>query len=353
MNDYTEIIKSIRALAQGKQPDLNISKLLYEHNCFYFLSKIREQDEYTQKSKTELQLNQICIKERYISCRPVFEMLENMSVSYAVIKGAVLSKTAYGDINVRKSGDIDLLIRRDDIDSVKKLMLQNGFIQGRVTDAGLVPFTRQELIFQTGLSHQAAPFIRKGSNSVCPYINVDVNMDILWGESKRQSDMEFVLSQTENIDICGVSVQKLTPVVEFISLCLHHYKDMNSVYLLAERSLKLGLFCDIYFYLRNNNLEITELKDVFEKLNVTEYIYYCIYYANKVFNDEIFHSYLIALKNEKTKDILNAFGLDDHERKSWYIPFEERLFNENFKNKFMALLDENDKEKIRLNTLLF
>ena len=344
MNDYTNIIADIRKLAEGKQPGGDIAKLLYEHGCFYLLSKISERNEYTQRLQAESQLNKICIRERYTVCQPLFEMLEQRRIPYAVIKGAVLSQAAYSDISVRKSGDIDFLIRRDDIDAVKSFMLQSGFVQGRVTEAGIVPFTRRELIFQASLSHQAAPFVIEGKNPMCPYINVDVNMDILWGESGRYSDMDFILSQTQSMDIHGIAVRKLSPAVEFIALCLHHYKDMNSIYLLAEGNFKLSLFCDIYFYLKHNAIDTDELKEVGEKLNITEFMYYCIFYAEKVF--------LGALETTKSEDILYTFGLDDEERTLWSVSFEERLFSESFNEMFTGHLNDKDKEKIRMNLLM-
>ena len=353
MNDYSTVIRSVRTLVNGERPQADIAKLLYEHNCFYLLSKIGGQNEYAQKLAIEIQLNQVCVRERYAVCKPVLETLERQGIPYAVIKGAVLSKAAYGDAYIRKSGDIDLLVRRADIDAVTQTMRQNGFIQGRVTDGGIVPFTRSELVFQTSLSHQAAPFIKQGNNPLCPYINVDVNVDILWGESNRRADMDFVLSHTESAEVCGVTVQKLTPAMEFAALCLHHYKDMNSIYLLADEGMKLGSLCDIYFYIKNTRPDSGELKVVCDRLDVAEYIYYCIYYANEIFADDELRKYLAALGNEKTEDILNTFGLDAQEKKPWQGSLQERLFRDDFRECFMGLLDAKDINKIQTNIALF
>ncbi|WP_270564236.1 nucleotidyltransferase family protein [Clostridium beijerinckii] len=353
MNDYTKIVESVRLLADGQQPNENISKLLYDHNCFYLLSKVRGQDGYSQKLQVETRFNKISTSERYKACQPILEELEKLYIPYAIIKGAVLSKVAYGDIKIRKSGDIDLLLQRKDVDIVKKIMLKNGFVQGRVTDNGLAPFSRQELIFQSSLSHQMAPFIKKSNNMLHPYIHVDVNFDILWGESKQKADMEFILSKTENMQIYGVVIKKLTPAMEFIALCLHHYKHINSIYLLANGDLKLSMFCDIFFYIKNNNILCDELIEICSKLNVTEYIYYCIFYTNEIFKDECLADYLSIMQNDKSKYILNTFGLNEQERKLWSVSFEERLFCDGFNEYFMSLLDSRDREKIHLNVSMF
>ena len=345
MNQYEDIISSVRLLAKGGKPKTDISSLLYEHKCFYLLSKTDKAHEY----KAEMMMNQICISERYKVCRSIFEAFEANEIPYAVIKGAVLSKSAYGAVNLRKSGDIDLLISRKNIDTVKKIMLDDGFVQGRVTDNGIEPFSRRELLFQSAASHQAAPFIKKGLNPLCPYVNVDINMDIFWGESERKADMDLLLTYTENEEICGSRIRKLTAEMEFISLCLHHYKDMNSIYLLSQGSLKLFLFCDIYFYLRNNKLDRNRLQALCEKLAVSEYVYYCVFYANEIFQDDLLNGYLTALDTEKARETLNTFGLAEDEIKTWNIGFFERLFMDFPNDAFYSLLTEKDLEKISVN----
>jgi hypothetical protein len=345
MNQYDDIINSVRSLAKGGKSEIDISSLLYKHKCFYLLSKTDKAHEY----KAEMTMNQICILERYKVCRNIFEAFEANEISYAVIKGAVLSKSTYGDVNLRKSGDIDLLVSRKNIDIVKKIMLDNGFAQGRVTDNGIETLSRRELLFQSAASHQVAPFIKNVSNLLCPYVNVDINMDIFWGESERKSDMDFLLSYTENEEICGVRIRKLTTEMEFISLCMHHYKDMNSIYLLSQGSLKLFLFCDIYFYLRNNKLDLNQLQALCEKLAVSEYVYYCIFYANEIFQDDLLSGYLTAFDTEKARKALNTFGLAKHEIKIWNISFLERLFIDFPNDAFFSLLTEKDLEKINLN----
>ena len=272
-DQYEKIFESIRALANDESPAFDISRLLYEHNCSYLLSKHPSSHAYTEQLQADATLNRICIRERYRQCHPIFVALESGGIPYAVIKGAVLLQAAYGDAAARRSGDIDLLVNRRDIDEVKRFLLDSGFVQGRVTGEGIVPFTRRELLFQTAMSHQTAPFIKQTSNPLCPYVNVDVNLDILWGESEIKADMDFVLSETEPVDVCGNPVRKLPGEMEFIALCLHHYKDMNSLYLLSQGSLKLSLFCDLYFYLRRNKLDIVRLKTVCDQLKVRDYAF--------------------------------------------------------------------------------
>ena len=327
MKNHDSQLNAVRALAAGRQPETDISELLFQHKCFYLLSKLRQPHKYTQTLKLNSILNQNCITERYRTCKEIFDTFHTRSIPYAVLKGAVLSAAAYGSPYIRSSGDIDILINRRDADTVKAILNDHGFVQGRVTDSGIAPYSRKELLFYAATSHQTAPHVKETTNKLCPYIEVDLNLDIMWGESAQRSDMDIVLQNTMSAEICGMTVHKLTPEMEFIALCLHHYKDMNSIYLLTQRSMSLRLFCDIYFYIKNASVDLDRLIDLCCKLDVGKYIFYCLYYADYIFEDSILEPYCQTMYSEEAVSLLNKFGLTDDERQEWYIDFPERLLD--------------------------
>lgn len=345
--DNSQIVSAIRSLAKGYDADIDISGILLVHGCFFLLSKLKNENENVDFARRITAANLLTIKDRFKGCESVFNCLNQ--TNYAVIKGAILSKAAYGNVCYRRSSDIDLLVSRENLDFVKNTLLQNGFIQGRIIDGDIVPFSRQEILYHTALSHQTAPFLKKTGSRFCPVINIDVNIDVMWGESQKQTDMDKFLLNTEVAEVCCVELKKLSPIAEFISLCLHHYKDMNSIYLLSQGSLRLSLFCDIYFYFINNSIDITGLKHMCQALDVTKYVYYCINATNEIFADERLCPYLCALASNKDNTLKNSFGLDTVEQKEWNIDLHSRLFNDNFKDAFFSLLSARDLEKIDIN----
>lgn len=340
-----EIIKAIRALANGTPTDIDISDFLYRNHCFYILSKLPSAQQH-KRFIAEKALNRIAVKERYKALKPLFEKL---NIPYAVIKGAVLSDMAYADPFARSSGDIDILIRKQDTDIIKDILCSLDFIQGRVTSNGVVPFSREEILFHNISTHQIAPYIKETKNPVCPYINLDVNTDIFWGESEKKADMDFVLSHREASSLFEIPFFKLNKEMEFISLCLHHYKDMNSLYLLAGGSFRLGLFYDIYYYLRNAKPNPRLLKEISTRLDVGKYIYVCIYHTQEIFDDPIMAPYLDAIFPEKDASLLDCFGLTAKERKSWDITLLERIFHSDLPQYVLNKLSQEEKDKIRIN----
>jgi hypothetical protein len=199
------------------------------------------------------------------------------------------------------------------------------------------------------MSHQTAPYIKETGNKLCPYVNLDVNMNILWGESEEKADMSLVLSHTQKTELFGIPFQKLTSEMEFISLCLHHYKDMNSLYLLTQGSLRLGLFCEIYDYLRNVHPDAEKLQSLCKQLNVGRYVYVCLYQSQKIFEDARLEGYLNALEMQKDNSLLGTFGLHLSERKEWKIDLFERLFHPDLPQYLLGRFTEKEKEKVEAN----
>ena len=349
MSDYSSIVSALRKIAAGQMPKTDISEILHRHMCTYLLSKIPLSTDLTNKVTIEKFMSRVNVNERFRACEKVFYAFKEMRIPYAVIKGAVLSAAAYGDAFMRCSGDIDILISRKDIDTVKNILKGNGFVQGRICGGKVKEFTRRELVFQSAMSHQTAPFIKKTDGKLCPFVEADVNLDIMWGESSMKADMDFVLSHTEKAELCGVLFQKLSPEMEFISLCLHHYKDFNSIYLIADRGLQLSHLCDILYYLRSCSPSAALLSGMCRTLGVTDYIYYCLYFTNYIFADPTTSEYLDLFDKMKATDLTPFYGLCESERKKWEVPFEERLFDKDFSGKFYQSLSDGAKAKVKTN----
>lgn len=340
--NYDLIIEKIRKLVKENTSCPELIPLLERHKCLYLRNLTGD-----IKAKMDIYLSKAAVTESYQTCKPVFNSLSQ--IPYAVIKGAVLSNDAYGSPFIRKSGDIDLLTSREYVDTIKDILREHGFIQGKVTEDGLISCSRKELLFQTAMSHQTAPFIKQTSNPLRPYVKIDVNMDILWGESNQSIDMDYVLSHSTEAEIAGVTVKRLLPEMSFISLCLHHYKDMNSIYLLYEGGLRLNLFCDIYYAFRNSPLDLDRLRQQSEALGVASYLYYCIYYTNEVFDDPDLANFLDSWSVYQDDRLMGSFGLTDSERKTWRVPFNERLFADHIQSLLEEQLDDADRAKITLN----
>lgn len=339
------MIENIQKLARGENVcDEAFGKVLFDNRCYYLLA---QSENYAQRYLLTVGLNSLVVRQMYAICHTVFDKLNG--IPYVHIKGGVLSERIYGNPAYRSFGDIDLLISPEYSEKVKELLWESGFIQGKLVDGKISPFSRKELIYQKSFSHQLAPFIKETGNRICPFINIDINLDIIWGEGDKSVDMNEFITHYEYWKMTDYNICCLQPVWEFISLCMHHYKDMNSVYLIAKHGFNLFEYCDIYYYLINVSPDANKIAEVSKKYGLSDYVFYCIYYANVIFDDYRLSVYLNKLDSESARKLICCYGLADSERKEWNVSFSERLFDENFRASFYASLGEEEQRKVEIN----
>lgn len=300
-------------------------------------------DRFIQKA-----LYRIILQERFHAGTEVFTTLNKEKIPYAVHKGAVLSQVLYGSPNVRLSGDIDLLLSREYIARIQDIFKTNGFIQGRIVGDHIEAYSRTERIYQASQSHQLAPFVKATTHRLCPFVEYDCNIDVFWGESKHHIDMNAFLTNTVESELFGVQIRKLTAEAEFIALCMHHYKDLNSIYLLWTRGFDGSKLEEIAYYVINVPMNINWLKDLCQKFGVIDYVYWCIHYANILLPDLRLCELEDKFMTPGAQMLLGCLGLNDDERKHWTISFEE-LCNGNTKEHMKSLLTEIDRDKINTN----
>lgn len=342
---YNDIIREIRDLSVGEaQCSDTVRNILLQQNGWFLLSRVKH---LPVALRAVFLANQLYEKKTYAECAQLFKDL--CHIGYAVIKGAVLSNQIYGRPGFRPSQDIDILTLPENYGEIKKILMQNGFAQGKIANGKFIPYAREEEIYYRTFTHQVAPFVRLTDAGITEAINIDVNLSVMWGESDQKMDMTEFIAHTTTMTLYGMEVKKLMPEYEFISLCLHHYKDMNSIYLLAKKGLSLSLFCDLYFYIQNVAMDTRRLKEIATRRHVDEYLYYCIYYTHELFQDDRSGEMLADFNESKNEMLIDSFGLNDAERRRWNEPFFDRLLDASFSRRFVENLGAKDMDKLRAN----
>lgn len=267
--------------------------------------------------------------------------------NYALIKGEALSFYTYGEIGKRVYGDIDLLLSRKSLHSIEHLLEQFNFKP--------TVRSRKDKILMLSTSHQAAPWIQE----IYPWghVTIDLNIDIFWGEyTGKRIDIDEFLSDCIKIDIYGAQIKILPPVKTLIHLILHHYKDINSIFLLATcKSIKYDMFKNVYYLLKNNldSITIDKLYAISSEYEVIPYVYYMLYYTGLLFKDEFLEEYITAFKTTQGEALLNCYGLNKEERHEWKCDFQTRLENDNLYDLIKDDLTEKDLRKIIINKKVF
>ena len=284
------------------------------------------------------------MKECFKQIKP---LLDKIPYRYVIIKGEPLSVQSYGKLGERYSCDVDILVSRSNLQLFEKLLENSGFYP--------LGKSRNSRITQLCVSHQTLPWSKP--TSLWDNVVIDLNFDLFWGEYEGERiDIGEFLSDTIEMDIYGVKVKTLPPLKSMVQLILHHYKDMNSIYLLATRkSIKYDMFKDVYHLWKNNKKDISleKLYSISSEYQIIPFVFYILYYTNQIFNDSELEKYVNAFKTPEGEALLNCYGLCDKERKEWKYDFQTRLESDNLYDLIKDDLTEKDIEKIRINKRIF
>lgn len=268
---------------------------------------------------------------------------------YAVIKGQCLSMQAYNNPCQRNSGDIDILVPKEDLRYFEEDLRYFESVLDK-NQFKSISSNHYNRIFYSTYSHQIPPY-RKAITEI------DMNFDILWGEytGKRINISEF-LSDTIEMEMYNCKIKTLPPLKALVQLSLHHYKDLNSIFILATRkNIKLDLFKDLFFLLKNNlnEIPIDRLYVTCANYEIIPYIYYMLYYTGFIFKDEDLDKYIEAFKTPQGEALLNCYGLDKNERHEWKYDFQTRLNCRNIYDLIKKDLTEKEFTKIKINKKVF
>ena len=285
----------------------------------------------------------------YKELQPLFEGLS--IVRYAVIKGEVLSNQIYGVPDQRMSNDIDILIDKKNVKLLEEQLLNLGFEQQHPEDRLVA---RRNRVLCLVYSHQIPSYHKEKFGL---HFNVDVNYDVFWGEYEGQRcSIEEFLSDTEDTEIYGVKVQMLSIEKALVQLVLHHYKEMNSIYHLNKHNcIRTDMFKDVYdmIFYNLDRLTVEKICWLSFRYQIVDIVYYMLYYTYYVFRDERLKNYLSELSCFANKDLMESYGLCSTERKRWFIPFEERLDNDNIWDCICNDMSDTDLQKVMLGKTIF
>lgn len=282
----------------------------------------------------------------------VFNKLDKKSIPYAVIKGAYLDKIAYKNLGLRSSKDIDILIDKKNYTILCEILEAEGFVCGYYDEEKdeIKKYSRDLILYNYLYTHQAATYVKRVKVDGAWYtIKVDINFSVTWGEdTDGYRNSAEILNNLRYVEYEGIRYKVLTPEYFLLQLCLHSFRDMNSIVLIYKNKYSLRLLCDVYYYIVNDleTVNADKFVDVVKQLGYEKSIYHILYYVREVFGDNNWVTYVMDTLGENSKKWVSLFGLTDEERKVWNINFLERILCDDLFEKIKPMLTDSDINKV-------
>ncbi|MDF2378413.1 MAG: nucleotidyltransferase family protein [Verrucomicrobiales bacterium] len=130
----------------------------------------------------------------------VLRLFSTAGIETILLKGVALNATVFAD-GVRPSRDIDILIRREQIDEAQKLLLDHGWTHS---------FSQAKEMQR--LSH--ACHLTKESD-------LDLHWEIFHGRYLTDAQMNRIWDESEPVEVSGAKTRTLCPTDQLIHLCEH------------------------------------------------------------------------------------------------------------------------------------
>ena len=221
----------------------------------------------------------------------IAKSLEKENIKYVILKGFHLKNIIYNNsFNERPYNDIDILIEKKDIIKLKKILEENGYIQGDLDKKNLniISYDRYQELNYLMLSHQIPQFIKKSIYyDISPnnLLFIDINFSVFEGGKKVNpiNTREFLSNRIERKNNYGTTYYSLNYEYDFIQLLYHIYKDINYDSKIKKgEDLVLLRFYDLHNYILKFGSKICW--DKFWKTILDANIEYEIYFIIKLLN---------------------------------------------------------------------
>lgn len=155
-------------------------------------------------------------------------------LDYVLIKGLNLQNKLYSAFrfHVRDFSDLDVLIRKNDLNKFEHIVSEIGYTEGRIEKKTqiLTQVSRTEILEGKMFYHQIPDFLKKAEPyySYANVIDIDVNFSAFWGGQFKDAitiDEFFQHKYLENYnnEFCYWSLE---PMYEIIQNCFHIYKHL-------------------------------------------------------------------------------------------------------------------------------
>ena len=159
----------------------------------------------------------------------ILSVLHRENIPVIPLKGAYLAEHVYGNIAVRPMGDVDLLVKQEDLWGVEEILTEmsyNRFHPGKGEE---------------GSRHVEFKHAKLG-------VKVEIHWDFVTEGFSLRVDLQELWNRTKPATVAGVGVAAMSPEDLLLHLCIHasdHVFEMG-----------LRLLCDITETLRRNQREI-------------------------------------------------------------------------------------------------
>lgn len=209
----------------------------------------------------------------YDALSKVLKAFKHAGIDVIVLKGAALAETVYRDIGLRPFSDIDILVRKRDLQRVKKKLPELGYV----------------------LNEEVSPEKYNEEFGCDLYYAGSVNvLEIHWDIVRKTKSDRYTRVEIEKIweralpaKIAGVDTLMMSPEDMLLHFCVHLPK---------HRYNRLIWLCDVLEIIAQTDIDWEYVIESAESYRIKAYMYYGLHFTDVLLGCDIPERALKALK---------------------------------------------------------
>lgn len=219
----------------------------------------------------------------YAEAKKIVQALSQKNIPAILFKGASLSQDVYGNIALRPSADIDILVQKDSIQEVKKTFFELGFSFPQM-------LMSEDFYYR---NHFHIPFSKNLKNFP---IEIEIHWNLMDKYLLAATNIFEIWERKRNLDFEGAQTYGLSYEDELIYLALHTLKHGYMNTLIASNPL---VYLDLFFnpICENKLIWFIDLKKIIESRSSKINWDHLIQTANRWGVLESIHAIFLILKN--------------------------------------------------------
>ena len=169
-------------------------------------------------------------------------------IAFAPVKGGYLIDNVYKNRRIRTTNDIDILIRKKDIQKIDEIMKEHGYQYGNFDSKinKVVRPDRKKLLLYKTKMYDLLPYVKLDTDILNKNVIFDFSFALDFSLDTRP--VEEMLDMAKITDLGMV----LQPEHFFVHMCCHHYREASNVaWILLGKDLnliKLAVWLTFFFF---------------------------------------------------------------------------------------------------------
>ena len=252
----------------------------------------------------------------------IINVMKESGIGCVPVKGNVFIKDLYGIDGTRFQGDMDFLIKYDDINQVNEIIRECGYIQGTYDDKAkeIIPVSRTEEIKWKMFMSNLFPYRKAVENKNVPVIKVDFRFKLT--DTKDKEPVNEIVNnyiQKGYADNCYL----------LLHLCTHFYgESKQTISIYSAKDMNLIKLCDIREFVlqKCNQDDLKKTINYADKWKLNKEVFYTMYILKQIYNDGYEEQFIKNMKVD-AEEVLNSYGEStNNESKYFNKDYIERIF---------------------------